>query len=115
MKKIRDIETALLNFEEAAKKQAEATDQGDFKTGNKNYAEIVKAITFLKEHDSMDKLSALLSHSYVGVRLWAASFLLPFIETEALRVLKEISSGSGIHSLTAETTLSEWEKGTLKL
>lgn len=115
MKKIKDIETALSNFEEAAVKHTEATEHGDFKIGNKNYAEIVKAITFLKEHNGMDKLTKLLSHSSVGVRLWAATYLLPVMETEGLRVLKEIYSEAGIHSLTAKTTLSEWEKGNLKL
>lgn len=63
MTKIKDIETALLKFEEAAIKEAEATEKGDYKTGNKNYPAIAKAIAFLKEHDSIEKLSSFLNHN----------------------------------------------------
>lgn len=37
MPKIKDVASALLMFEDAAKKHAEATEQGDYKQGNKNY------------------------------------------------------------------------------
>jgi hypothetical protein len=115
MTKIIDTATAILKFEEAATKHAEATEQGDYKTANKNYAIIVKVVTFLKEHDEIQKLSELLSHSSDGVKGWAATYLLPLKEREAMKALGEIAKGSGIHSLTAETTISEWEKGNLKL
>jgi hypothetical protein len=115
MTKIKDIETALLRFEEAAIKHAEATEQGDYKTGNKNYAVIVKVIAFLKEHNNIDNLSVFLNHSSVGVRMWAATYLLLIKETEGLRVLKQIASETGIHSFTAKMTISEWGKGNLKL
>lgn len=115
MTKIKDIATAVLKFEEAATKHADATEQGDYKTANKNYAIIVKAVTFLKEHNEIQKLSELLSHSSDGVRGWAATYLLPLKEREAMKALEEIAKGSGIRSLAAETTMSEWKKGNLKL
>jgi hypothetical protein len=115
MKNIKNTETALLQFIEAATKHAEATEQGDYKTVNKSYAIIVKAITFLKEQNEIEKLSEFLSHSSVGVRMWAATYLLPVLENEGLRVLKQIAGETGIHSFTAKITLSEWEKGSLKL
>jgi hypothetical protein len=115
MTKIKDIDTALLKFEEAAIKHAEATEQGDYKTGNKNYAVIAKVIAYLKEHNDIDKLFDFLNHSSIGVRMWAATYLLPIKETEGLRVLKQIASETGILSFTAKTTVSEWEKGNLKL
>jgi len=115
MTRIKDIETALLKFEEAAVKHAEATENGDYKTGNKNYAVIAKVVVFLKEYDSIEKLTSFLNHKSVGVRMWAARYLLPVVEVEALRILKQIASGTGIHSFTAKTTVSEWEKGNLKL
>lgn len=46
--KIEDAKSALFIFEEAATKHAEATLTGDYKTANKNYALIVKSVTFLK-------------------------------------------------------------------
>ena len=54
---LEDIETALAVFEAAAIKHTKATEQGDYKTGNKNYAVIAKVITFLKELNNIDKLS----------------------------------------------------------
>ena len=41
--KINNIKKALEIFEEASVKQAEATEQGDYKTGNKCYDRITKA------------------------------------------------------------------------
>jgi hypothetical protein len=115
MIKIKDIKIALLKFEEAAIKHEEATELGDYKAGNKNYAVIAKVIIFLKNNNCIYKLSDFLSHRSVGVRMWAATYLLPIQETEGLRVLKQIASGTGIHSFNAKITIGEWEKGNLKL
>lgn len=115
MTRIKDVETALLKFEEAAIKYTAATEQGDYKTGNKNYAIIAKSITFLKEHESVETLSKFLNHNSVGVRMWSATYLLPFLEAEGLQTLEQIALETGIHSLTAKTTISEWEKGNLRL
>lgn len=115
MTKIQNTETALSLFEEAATKHAEATETGDYKAANKNYGIIVKAVAFLKDRNEVDKLLDFLTHSSVGVRMAAATYLLPIHENEAIKVLLEISRGSGIHALTAETTMSEWRKGNLRL
>jgi hypothetical protein len=112
--KIKDIKTALEIFEEACIKHSEATEQSDYKTGNKYYAKIFKAITFLKSENAISNLKNYLSSPFVGVRLWAAYYWLTVNEQEGIKVLEEIVKGSGIHSLTAETTLSEWKKGNLK-
>lgn len=115
MKKLNNLETALIQFEEAASKHANATEHGDYKSANKNYAIITKVILFLKEQNEIRKLSNFLNHNSIGVRIWAATYLLPILEDEASQVLDQISRKSGIHSLTAKTTLSEWRKGNLKL
>ena len=114
MKKIKDIKTALAIFEKAALEQAEATLQGDYKTGNKRYDEIIKAAAFLKSENAIDNLQNYLFHPSVGVRLWAACYWLPINEREGIKVLEEIVKRPDIHSLTAETTISEWKKGNLK-
>lgn len=115
MTKLKDIETALSNFEEAATKHAEATERGNYKIGNKCYALISEVVIFLKDQNEVQRLSPFLNHPSVGVRLWAATYLLPGQEREAIKVLEQIAQRSDIHSLTAETTLSEWRKGNLKL
>lgn len=113
--KIKDIHTALKIFEEAAAKHAEATEQGNYKTGNKHYDKIIKAGTFLNEEGALNNLQSYLSNSNVGIRLWAASYFLTVNEAEAIGALDNIVQYSGIHSLIAETTLIEWRKGNLKL
>jgi len=115
MKKIKDIEAALDQFEDAATKHAEATEIGDYKTGNKCYVVIVRILAFLKEQDQVLALSKFLDHASVGVRMWAATFLLPFREEEGIKTLEQIAEEDGIHSLTAATTLKEWRKGNLHL
>jgi hypothetical protein len=115
MKNIKDIETALAVFEDASIKQAVATEQGDYKTSNKRYSEIAKAVAFLKSEDAIDNLRQFLSHSLVGPRMWAACYLLAFDEKESRKVLEQIVASAGIHALTAKMTLSEWNKGNLKL
>lgn len=115
MTKIKDISTALSLFEEAATKHAAATKEGDYKTGNKNYDKVVKAVSYLKEQGSIDELLQYLNHDMVGIRLAAATFLLPKHEKKGIEVLETISKSSDFFSFIAETTLSEWRKGNLKL
>jgi hypothetical protein len=115
MTKIKDIPTALSLFEEAATKHAEATMQGDYKTGNKNYDKVVKVVSYLKAQDSIDELLQYLNHDIVGIRLAAATYLLPKYEKKGIEVLEGISKSSDFFSFIAETTLNEWRKGNLKL
>ena len=53
MMKIKDIQTALEIFEDACIKHSEATEQGDYKTGNKYHSKIMKAIAFLKNENAI--------------------------------------------------------------
>jgi hypothetical protein len=112
--KIKDIQTALEIFEDACIKHSEATEQGDYKTGNKYHSKIMKAIAFLKSENAITNLKDYLSSPFIGVRLWSACYWLPVNEQEGIKVLEEIIKSPGINSLTAETTLSEWKKGNLK-
>ncbi len=115
MTKIKDIPAALSLFEEAATKHAAATKEGDYKTGNKNYHKKVKAVSYLRGQDSIDGLLQYLNHDNVGVRLAAATYLLPKHEKKGIEVLEAISKSSDFFSFIAETALSEWRKGNLKL
>lgn len=114
MVKIKDIQTALEIFEKASVKHAEATEQGDYLTGNKCYQQITKAASFLKNEHAISALQEHLYHPSTGVRLWAACYWLPVNESEGIEILQEIASKSGILSLTAEVTINEWRKGNLK-
>lgn len=114
MLKISDTKTALEIFENACIKQAEATEQGDYKSANKNYNLIVKSATYLKDENAINSLKDFLSNLNVGVRLWSACYWLPINEQEGIDVLNEIVKEPGIHSLTAEMTITGWKKGSLK-
>lgn len=113
MIRIKDIKTALELFEESCIKQAEATEKGDYKTGNKSYNNIIKATNFLKHENAICSLEKYLSSPFVGVRLWTACYWLSVNEIEGIMILEEIANNSGIHALTAKTTLDEWKKGNL--
>ena len=114
MKKITDLKTALAIFEDASNKHAEATEKGDYKTINKNYKIVINAVKFIKSQNAIDALLDFLTYPSVGARLSAGIFLLPQHEGKALKVLAEIAGKTGILSLTAKMTISEWKKGNLK-
>ena len=115
MKKKLDIPGILAAFEEASQKHADALENGDHKTVNRNYDKIVQIVKTLISLDKIDYLSSFLNHTSTGVRLAAAAFLLPTYEKEAVSVLEEIKTGNSFQSLDAEMILEEWHKGNLKL
>jgi hypothetical protein len=113
--KMKDINTALTIFEDNAKMHELATDNGDYKLANKSYDKIKKVMLYLKKENKVDILELFLEHDSLGVKSWAALYLLPFFEKRAIQVLKDIAKDKGIRGFAAETTLSEWRKGNLKL
>jgi len=116
MTKIKDEEMALELFERAAIEHVRSNENSDYKSANRNYDLIVKAVAFLKNRGEVGLLSKFLSHDSDGVRVWAAAYLLPIQEYDAVKVLDAIANGPrGIQRLDAATTLSEWQKGNLKL
>jgi hypothetical protein len=115
IKKIETIADALSEFEIAANKHAEATEQGNYKEANKSYGRIIKAIAYLKEQNAINELTTRIVHPSIGVRLWASTYLLPIKEADSMKCLNDIVRGKSVHALTAETTMSEWKKGNLNL
>lgn len=115
MRKINNTAEALLIFEKSSIGHAKATEEGDYKVGNKNYREKINAISYLKEHNGIDELLKYLNHDNIGIRMSAATYLLPYHQKEAISVLREISKSSNFFSFFAETTLNEWGKGNLKI
>ncbi len=115
MTKIKNIDSAEKIFVEAALNHSEAIELGNYKIANKNYDHVIKAVLFLKSQKAISNLSKLLTHSSLGVRLAAATFLLDLYPIESEKTLKEIVNSQGIHSFRAETILSEWKNGNLKL
>lgn len=113
MEKIDDIDKVLSTFKTLAATQAAATENGDYKKGNKAFWQIIQIIKYLNGIGRVNELEALLSDSNVGVRMFAAYGLLQAFPDVAVPILKEIAQREDIHSLTAKATLEEWESNTL--
>ena len=101
-------------FKEAAIIHGEATEQENYKLGNKNYDKIVKSIHYLKSENAIGLLHQFLDDPNMSVRTWSAAYLLPLYEQDALKALNYIANAKGITSGNAATTIEEWEKGNLK-
>ena len=84
MKPLNNISSALNLFIESAKEHTLATEEGNYRKGNKNYYLIVEAISYLRNNNSLTELKPLLNNSYIGVRLWTACYLLPVFEKEQI-------------------------------
>lgn len=82
---------------------------GSYKIANREHDKIIELLHFFYQNDNMDKLVPLLDDPEVGVRLWIATYLLPIHEESALEVLRDCNI------FESEVTISEWEKGNLKL
>ena len=110
MKQTDDISKVLSTFKTLAAAQVAATENGDYRKGNKAFKQVIKIIKYLKGLGRVSELEALLSDSNVGVRMFGLLQTSPEI---AVPILKEIAQREDIHSLTARTTLEEWESNTL--
>lgn len=108
----------ITRFAAQAECHYQATQQGNARTANRAYAQIVRAKDSLVAGGHLAALVPLLCHEHAAVRLWAARYLLfcpPFAQqTEA--VLTTIAAhGAGILIADAEQTLAQWRKGNLTL
>ena len=116
MRKIKSNDEALKLFEESSIRHSEASETGDYKTGNRHHDIIVACILYLYDSQQLQLLEPFLEHPHVGVRLWAAFALLSVDKIRAERVLKEVQNddSNGIYRSDAMYTLKEWENGKLK-
>ena len=108
----------ITRFAAQAECHNQATQQGNARTANRAYAQIVRAKDSLVAGGHLAALVPLLCHEHAAVRLWAARYLLfcpPFAQqTEA--VLTTIAAhGAGILIADAKQTLTQWRKGNLTL
>jgi hypothetical protein len=108
----------ITRFAAQAECHYQATQQGNARTANRAYAQIVRAKDSLVAGGHLAALVPLLCHEHAAVRLWAARYLLfcpPFAQqTEA--VLTTIAAhGAGILIADAKQTLTQWRKGNLTL
>lgn len=114
MKKNRNSEEAVIVFEKCSLICGLATENGDYKTNNKNFIKMMRCIKYLYEQKQLFLLKPLLNHENPAVRSDCAFALLPFETQVCESVLSEVANGKyGIHSSNAYYTLREWKRGKL--
>ena len=110
-----EIKTLLFKYKEAALAHTDATMNPDHRKANRNHDIIMSSLAKLKEYGSALRLEPFLSHPSEGVRIWAATHLLPSeLNDIAISTLKDIAVGNGFIATAAEMVLSEWSKGRLR-
>ena len=60
-------------------------------------------------------IARLMQHPASGVRVLAAAHSLPGYSTEAVAVLEELQTGTGLHAIAAEHALTEFRAGRFEL
>jgi hypothetical protein len=106
---LESMENVIEHFRESAILHKESSWNGDYKKANKAHDEIIGVLKYLYIHNNLDELYPLLKDPSLYVREWAATYLLPKYEKEAIATLKEIDS------FEANIVLEEWKKGSLDL
>jgi hypothetical protein len=116
--KINDpvIQSFVHAYTVAAAKHGQATRESDPETGNEQ-AEVIEGVYHELRalgRDAQLQLLDLLDNSNPSVRLWAASHALEFAPEQGKPALEELLDYDGWIGITAEITLEEWSKGTLR-
>ena len=103
-------------YEKAAARYGQAFEACDSKATHRHMDRVLKIVQELKQRGSEGRAAilSLMRSNDKGVRLCAASTVLRFAPNLAEPVLKELSLGPGLMSLTAEVALEEWRKGNIK-
>ena len=114
---MKDINTDKIvsDFENFCIQNDIAARTRNSKLANKYAKKIINCYLQLKELGEVIALSKLLESDNENVRLWAATHTLCTNEAKAKRVLQELAVKPGFNAFSAEMTLREWEKGSLKL
>src|SRR5262249_39741249 len=103
-------------FIEYARQQGEATREGDPDGANAAYQGLVAALRELRKLSDRGEhfLLTLLFDKDLSVVTWAALYLLPIREVEAIDALRRVvETRTPRISFDAEMTLEEWIKGRL--
>ncbi|QEE48495.1 hypothetical protein FUA48_02570 [Flavobacterium alkalisoli] len=111
-----DLDSALQQFEKAAELHAYYNERYEFKKGNIHADAVMEAVNFLKSIDGLSHLEQFLDSDSMGIKGWAAAYLLTLNNQKAIDVLENtIALNIPHYSFNAKILLSEWREGNLKL
>lgn len=111
---MKTTEELVQQFIHGSISYAEGVLAANSKKANRSYHQIHEAAAKLRRADSLLVLQSLLRSEHVSVKIWAATYLLPIVETEAKEALLEIKDSGSILAFDARMTLEQWESGNLK-
>lgn len=121
MKKF-DKETIIRQYEESGKICFECTQNGDYKTGNREAKKLVKIFKILEANSNLakDVIDYLVKSNNIFLKMEGLSYNLSLNKdiSDSLKTLEELSKDNsiGIYRLNAEMTLKVWrEQGYLKI
>jgi len=115
--KSASLEELIDTYAKAAAEHGKATENGDYKTGNKAADTVAVIYNELRSRglDAQRSLLNLLHDENPGIRIWAAAHALEFSPSDGVPVLETmIKSEEGIIRFDAEMTLKEWRNGKLR-
>ena len=104
------------DYAAAAGQHGECTERGDYRTGNKAYERIIRALNSLRALPDRGEeiLLSLLNHTDDWVKIWSATHLLPLRAETACDALERLAAGGSRHVASdAKIVLQEWRAGRL--
>lgn len=111
----QDVELLEGKFRQYAEAHGAASEQGDYKTANRNYDKLLGIVAKLRVHGAQGEaaLRRLMKDRSDAVAAFAATRSLPFAEADALEVLEAIARKAGAVGFNAEMVIKEWKGGRL--
>ena len=110
MRKIKNVEDALILFESNVDIIHECSKSGNYRKGNRAYDDLIQIEKYLFENNALDLLKQLYDDSNLWVRLAAAIAMAPFDDENAFNIVKKMTDGEGLYSFSAKRTLLNWDK-----
>ena len=119
MRKIKNVEDALILFESNVDIIHECSKSGNYRKGNRAYDHVETIVKYLLENNALDLLKQLYEESLktfyessdLYLRLSAAVYLAPLDSENCYKIIKEImDADEGWASFDAKYTLKEWSK-----
>ncbi len=109
----KTVEELIIKFTKAAKSHYEASLAGNWRTANKEAANIRKTIMLLRNLGENGKkaLLAQTDNQDLPVAAMAASFSLKYATEKSISVLSRIAKEPGLVGFEAEQALHRWNEG----
>jgi hypothetical protein len=112
-----NLDQLISLFRVQAAKHGECTLNGRYQKGNVHFDKMIAAVKQIRLHgdEGTAALIQLMSDNDDSVAASAATYCLPCVPDEALKVLSAVAAKEGMIAFDARMVIQEWRKGNLKL